>query len=71
MEVLQSFQKFWVLWHRHTELTEVPGGYNPCCTRTPGILARVLQNRSSGYGYESLTELPKVLGTGVKVLVGY
>ena len=39
-EVVQNFQKFRVLWHRRTELTEVPSGYNTCCTRTPGIVAR-------------------------------
>ena len=44
MEVLQNFQKFRVLWHRHTELTEIPGGYKTCCIRTPGIVARVVQN---------------------------
>ena len=29
-----------MLWHRRTELTEVPGGYERCFTRTPGIVAR-------------------------------
>ena len=32
------------LWHRHTELTEVPGGYKTLWTRTPDIVARILQN---------------------------
>ena len=27
-----------------TELTEVPGGYKKCCTRTPGIVARGVQS---------------------------
>ena len=48
MEVLQNSQKFRVLWHGHTELTEVPGGYKnickECCIRTPGNIGRVVQN---------------------------
>ena len=44
MKLLQNFQEFRVLWHGRTELTEVPGGYNRCCTRTPGIVARGVQN---------------------------
>ena len=45
MELLQKFQKFRVLWHRHTALTEVLRWYKILCTRTPGIVARVfLQN---------------------------
>ena len=44
MEVLQNFQKFRVLWHGRTELTEVPGGYKKCCTSTPGTVARGVQN---------------------------
>ena len=78
-----------------TELTEVPGivaqAYRThrssrrvqktCCTRTRGIVARVLQNsqkfrvrvwgsyrtsRTSGYGYGSLTKRPELPGTGVQ-----
>ena len=30
--------------HGCTELTEVPGGCKKCCTRTPGILARGVQD---------------------------
>ena len=55
MEVLQNSQKFRVLWHGHTELTEVPGWYKKCCTRTPGIVARSVQK---------LTDVP---GTGMNV----
>ena len=44
MEVLQNSQKFRNLWRGRTELTEVPGGYKKCCTRTPGIVARRVQN---------------------------
>ena len=77
-----------------TELTQVPGivarayrshrssgRIQKCCTRTPGIVARGLQNshkfrvrvlmsyrthRSSGYGYESLTERPEVPGIAAR-----
>ena len=66
MEVLQYAQKFRVLWHGRTELTEVPGGYKRCCTRTPGIVARSYRSyRSSGNGYECRTELTEVLCTGM------
>ena len=44
MKVSQNFQKFRVLWHERTELTEVPGGYERWCTRTPGIVAQGVQN---------------------------
>ena len=72
MEVLKNSQKFRVLRHGRTELTEVPGAYKICGTRTPVIVARGVENsqkfrvrvltcyrthRSSEYGYESLTEL--------------
>ena len=63
MGVLQNFQKFGLLWHGRKELTEVPGGCQRCCNRTPGIVARGAQNaRKFGYGYESLTELPELPG---------
>ena len=42
--VVQNFQKFRVLWHGCTELTGVPSGYERCCTRTPGIVAKDVQN---------------------------
>ena len=44
MDVLQNSQTFRALWHGRTELTEVPGGYKKCCARTPGIVARGVQN---------------------------
>ena len=44
MEVLQISQKFRVLCHGPAELTEVPRRYEKCCTRTPGIVARGVQN---------------------------
>ena len=46
MKVLQNFQNFRVLWHGHTELPEVPGGYE-CPTElaeVPGTGMKVLQN---------------------------
>ena len=55
MDVLQNSQKFRVLWHGRTELTEVPGGYKKRCTRTPGCRT----------GRTELTEVP---GTGMNVL---
>ena len=44
MKKLQNFQKFRVLWHGPTELTEAPAGSQRCCARTPGIVARSVQN---------------------------
>ena len=54
-EVLQNSQKFRVLWHGRTELTEVPGGYKKKAVLVPRVFCgtgayRV--NRSSGYGCE-------------------
>ena len=70
MEVLQNSQKFRVLWHGRTELTEVPGRYKQCCSRTPGIVARGVHNshRTSMYAYERHAELTEVQSTGIKVL---
>ena len=52
-----------------TELTEVPGRYTKCCTRTPRIVARAYRTyRSSGCGYECRTELTEVPGTGMDVV---
>ena len=56
MKVLQNFRKFRVLWYGRTELTEVPGGYKRCGTRTAGYC---------GTGCTELTEIP---GTGMNVL---
>ena len=71
MDVLQNSHRFRVLWHGRTELTQVPGGYKKCCTRTPGIVAQYRTHRSSGYGYECPTELTEVPGTGMKVLQNF
>ena len=75
LKMIQNSQKFLVLWHRHTELTEVPSGFKTCCTRTPRIVAQAVQNsqkfrvrvrqcyktsKKSGYGCKSLTELREV-----------
>ena len=74
MKVFQKFQKFRVLWHGRTEITEVPGGCKRCCTRTPGIVARGVRNsqkfkvrvwmsyrtnRSSGTGMKVLRNFQK------------
>ena len=56
MDVLQNSQKFWVLWHGRTELTEVPGGYKKMLYPYPGYC---------GAGRTELTEVP---GTGMNVL---
>ena len=71
MDVLQNSHRFRVLWHGRTELTQVPGGYKKCCTRTPGIVAQYRTHRSSGYGYECPTELTEVPGTGMTVLQNF
>ena len=75
-EVLQNAQKFRVLWHGRTELTEVPGRYKNALPVPRVFMARAyrasrssgygyelsyITHRSSGYGYESLTELTEVL----------
>ena len=86
MEVLQNSLEFQVLRHGRTELTEGPSGYKKCCIRTPGIVARVVHDsqkfrvrvrksyitsRSSGYGYERLTELPEVPGIVARAYITY
>ena len=55
MKVLQNFQKFRVLWHGRTELTEVPGRYKNAVP-----VPRVLW-----HGRTDLTEVP---GTGMNVV---
>ena len=44
VRILQNFQKFQVLWHSRTELTEVSSGQKTCCTRTPGLVATGVQD---------------------------
>ena len=66
MDVLQNSQKFRVLWHGRTELTEVPGGYKRCWWH-----GAYRTHRSSGYGYECATELTEVPGTGMKGLQNF
>ena len=59
MEVLQNLQKFRVLRHRHTELTEVPVRVQSMMYPYPGYC---------GTGMKVLTEFPEVPCTGMKVL---
>ena len=67
MEVLQNILNFRVLWHRQTPLTEVAGIDKTLCTLTPGVVV-YRADRCSGYGYESLAQVPEVQGTGMEVL---
>ena len=86
MGVLQNFQKFRVrVWKCYR--TDISSGYCATCvynsqkfragTKHPLPVPRVLWDGSyrihmnSGYGYESLTELPEVPGTGMKVLQNF
>ena len=70
--MLQNSQKFRVLWHGRTELTEVPGGVKTWCTRTPDIVHGAYRTHTrSGYGYKCHTGLTEFPGTGVKVLQNF
>ena len=67
--MLQNSQKFRVLWHGRTEPTEVPARYKNAVPVPPVFVALAYRAyRSSGYGYESCTELTEVPGTGMNVL---
>ena len=55
MKVLQNFQKFGLLWHGRTELTEVPGKHKNAVP-VPQVL------------WHWRTELTEVPGTGMNVL---
>ena len=55
MKVLQNSQKFWVLWHGRTEVTEVPGRYKKVVP-----VPRVL--------WHGRTDLSEVPGTGMNVV---
>ena len=55
IRVLQNFQKFRVLWHGRTELTEVPGRYENAVP-----VPRVL--------WHGRTDLTEVSGTGMNVV---
>ena len=60
-EELQNSQKFRVLWHGRTELTEIPGRYKNAKAVPRVFVARAYRTyRSSGYGYECPTELTEV-----------
>ena len=66
MKVLQNFQKFRVLWHGRTDLTEVQGRYENAVPVPRVFVALAYRTyRSSGYGYECPTELAEVPGTWV------
>ena len=68
-EVLQNSQKFRVLWHGRTELTEVAGRYKNAVPVSRVFVERAYRSyRSSGYGYECRTELIEVPGRGMNVL---
>ena len=56
-EVSQNSQKFRVLWHERTELTEVPGRYKNALYPYPGYFVALAYRTygSSGYGYECPT----------------
>ena len=73
MEVSQNSQTFRVLWNGLTELTEVAGGHETRCTRTPRVLrlGPYSTHKSSGYGYENLTELPEVPGIVARAYKSY
>ena len=65
----QNSQKFQVLRHRRTELTQVPGMVQKGFTCTPGIVAQAYRtHRRSRYGYERHTELTEVPGIGTEVV---
>ena len=83
MGVLQNFQKFRVRV-RKCYRTHRSSGYCGAGVQNsqkfragkkqdvpvPGVLwdGSYITHRNSGYGYESLTELPEVTGTGMKVV---
>ena len=67
--MLQNSQKFRVLWHGRTELTDVPGRYKNAVPVPRVFMARAYRDdRSFGHRYESRTELTEVPGTGMNVL---
>ena len=59
-ESYRTSRTFGYVYGSVTELTEVPGGYKTCCTRTPGI------DRGTGR-----TELTEVASTGMKFLQNF
>ena len=67
--MLQNAQKFRVLWHGRAELTEVPGRYKNAVPVPRVFVALAYRTyRSSGYEYESRTDLTEVPGTGMNAL---
>ena len=68
-EVLQNSRKVRVLWHGRAELAEVSGGYKNAVPVPRVFVALAYRTyRSSGYGYESRTELTEAPGIGTNVL---
>ena len=60
------------MWHGRTELTEVPGGYERCCTRTPGIVARGVQDSQTVWVRVCMSyRTNRSSGTGMKVLQNF
>ena len=57
------------MWHGRTELPEVPGRYKTAVPVPRVFVALACRTyRSSGYGYDSRTELTEVPDTGMNVL---
>ena len=59
MKVLQNFQKFRVLWHGRTEVTDVPGRYKNDVPVPRVFVVLYRTYRSSGYGHDLLQNLHK------------
>ena len=69
MKVSPNSQKFLVLWHGRTELTERPGRYKHAVPVPRVLWPRSYRNYiSPGYGYECRTELT---GVPVRVWISY
>ena len=69
MRVLRNFQNFRVLWHGRPELPDVRGRSKHAVPVPLLFVAPSYRTSESfGYGYENLTEVPDVPGTGMKVL---
>ena len=62
IKVLQSLQNFRVLWHRRTELPEVPDMYKNAVPVPRVFVAPAYRtSRSSGHGHECPTEVIELL----------
>ena len=68
---MQNSQKFRVLWHGRTEVTEVPGRYTrKNAVPVPRVFVALAYRtyRRSWCGYKCRTELTEVPGTGIQNL---